>query len=157
MNHARYSQQAVQLTNQTLFYVGLDRFIVHDVFLSVFLVDLLLQIRMGRSTRSRLDVSASLGLFQYWCVCSYINNGIHIIFIVYSHINYLFAGYFYMYLWALLSNRGTTVPWGEKLVVIAQVSQGIHPEVHSRRICRDGRATNWLGGQIKHLSMTSCN
>ena len=48
--------------------VGLDRFIVRDVFLSVFLMDLLLQYKMGRSTRSRLDVSASLDFLQYWCV-----------------------------------------------------------------------------------------
>ena len=46
------------------------RCIVRDVFLSVFLVGLLLQYRMGRSTCSRLDISASLGLLQYWCVCS---------------------------------------------------------------------------------------
>ena len=38
-------------------------------------------IKMGKSTCSRLDVSASLGLLQYWRVCSDINDGIHIIFI----------------------------------------------------------------------------
>ena len=27
-------------------------------------------IKMGKSTRSRLDASASLSLLQYWCVCS---------------------------------------------------------------------------------------
>ena len=47
-----------------------NRFVVHDVLLSVFLVDLLLQYKMGRSTHSSLDVSASLGLLQYWCVCA---------------------------------------------------------------------------------------
>ena len=51
------------------FYVGLDCFVVRDVFLSVFLVDLLLQLRWATSTRSRLDFSASLGLLQYWHVC----------------------------------------------------------------------------------------
>ena len=48
-----------QLSQQ--FYVGLDRFVVRDVFLSVFLVDLLLEYRAGKSRRSRLDVLASLG------------------------------------------------------------------------------------------------
>ena len=47
-----------------LFYVGPDCFVVRNVFLSVFLVDLLLQYQMGKSTHSRLDVSASLGFLQ---------------------------------------------------------------------------------------------
>ena len=42
------------------FYVGPDRVVVCDVFLSFLLVDLLLQSRMGKNTRSSQDVSASL-------------------------------------------------------------------------------------------------
>ena len=39
-----------------------------------------------------------------------------------------------MYFRALLLSWGTTDPHGEKLMVIEQVSWGIHPEGHSRRI-----------------------
>ena len=46
-------------------------------------------------------------------MCSDINDGIHIIFIVYSYINYLFEGYLSIYLGALLSNRVTIDPRGK--------------------------------------------
>ena len=49
------------------FYVGPDRFVVRDVFLSVF-DGSIVTISMDRSTRFCLDVSASLGLVQYRCV-----------------------------------------------------------------------------------------
>ena len=44
------------------FYVGPDRFVVRNVFLSVLFGGSLVTIKMGRSTRSRLDVSAFSGL-----------------------------------------------------------------------------------------------
>ena len=97
-------------------------------------MDLLLRYRMSRSTRSRLNISASLCFLQYWCVCWYINDGIRVIFIVYTYINYVFAGYFLHVSLSLVVERGTTDPWGKKLMDIKQVSQGIHPEVHSQRI-----------------------
>ena len=43
-------------------------------------------VKMGKRTQCSLDVSASLGLLQYWRVCSDINCGIRIVFIVYSYI-----------------------------------------------------------------------
>ena len=49
------------------FYIGLDRFVVHNVFLSVFFGGSIATIKMGKSTRFRLDVSASLSLLQYVC------------------------------------------------------------------------------------------
>ena len=55
----------------------------------------------------------------------------HYIYSLYKYINWLFAGY--------SSSLGHAVEWGNNrstrsLLVIEQVSQGIHPEVHSRRM-----------------------
>ena len=38
------------------------------VYFSVSFGGSIVTISVGKSTRSRLDVSASLGLLQYWCV-----------------------------------------------------------------------------------------
>ena len=46
-----------------LCYVGPDRFVIRDVFLRVF-VGSIVTIKMGRSTRFRLDVSTSLDLLH---------------------------------------------------------------------------------------------
>ena len=46
-----------------LFYDGLDRFVVRDVFLSV-LGGSIVTVKMGRSTCSHLEVLTSLGLPQ---------------------------------------------------------------------------------------------
>ena len=47
-------------------YIEPDRFSLRNVILSIFLMDLLLPYKMSRGTRSRLNVSASLGLLQHW-------------------------------------------------------------------------------------------
>ena len=51
------------------FYVGPDRFVVHDV-LSVSFDAYIVTISMDRSTHFYLDVSATLGLLQYQCSVS---------------------------------------------------------------------------------------
>ena len=58
---------------QSEVFVGPDRFVVRDVF-PASLSGGSITIKMGKSTRSRLDVSASLGLLQYWCVCSFFSS-----------------------------------------------------------------------------------
>ena len=72
------------------FYVGPDCFVIRNVFLSVFFGGSMLQLRWARAC-FRLDILASLSLLQY--VCTRTLMMVYTLCIVYSYINYLFAGY----------------------------------------------------------------
>ena len=109
------------------FYVGPERFVVCDVFSASF-DGFFVTVSMDRSTRFRLDVSAFFSIG----VCSNITDGIHIIFIVCIYIKLFIRG-------INIFSSSLAVEWGHNkslrsLMVIEQVSQGILPEVHSRRI-----------------------
>ena len=90
-------------------------------------------IKMSRSTCSHLEVSALLGLLQCWCVFRHQWWNTQYIYPLYVH---------QFFIWGILflSHSEPCCRIGEqkihevKLMVIAQVSQGVHLEVHSRRI-----------------------
>ena len=104
------------------------------MYFSVPLGGFIVQYRVGKSTRSCLEVSAFLGRLQYSCVLIHQWWNTHYIYSPYIY--YLLVdGIFFTCISKPCCWVGAQqIHEVKKLLIIEQVSRGIHPEVHSQRI-----------------------